>query len=123
MMYMVCVCLCETSGSRYLGINTPTKRGTSVGRTNTRSDWVVLDFLLLLHQGKRRGKHKLKPICLLYTCVTISRLPRKYAKLFFNSNLSGKDAYFLAVTYRVYVRPCEAHRSRYTGINTPTQRE
>jgi hypothetical protein len=26
-------------------------------RTNTRSDWVVLDFLLPLHQGKRRGKN------------------------------------------------------------------
>jgi hypothetical protein len=28
----------------------------ALARTNTRSDWVVLDFLLLLHQGKRRGK-------------------------------------------------------------------
>jgi hypothetical protein len=27
-------------------------------RTNARSDRVVLDFLLLLHQGKRRDKNK-----------------------------------------------------------------
>jgi hypothetical protein len=39
--------------------NLATQHRVSVAqaRTNARSDRVVLDFLLLLHQGKRRGKN------------------------------------------------------------------
>ena len=48
------------------------QRCPSVGRTNTRSDWVVLDFLFLLHQGKRKGKNDKSFGAKMRLCLTVT---------------------------------------------------